>query len=150
MDDLIRVRKHVPSGTVVLQRADKRNALSRWMMVQLKQAFEDLHQERKVRAVILTGAGSAFCSGIDLQEVQDSSHASDALDQWYRDAVQYKELLELMLVFPKPIIAAVNVLPWVPGRDSSGIRHRGRHAGSQVRLTGTASRSGLGDRGPRC
>jgi methylglutaconyl-CoA hydratase len=108
MDDLIRVRKHVPSGTVVLQRADKRNALSRWMMVQLKQAFEDLHQERKVRAVILTGAGSAFCSGIDLQEVQDSSRASDALDQWYRDAVQYKELLELMLVFPKPIIAAVN------------------------------------------
>jgi len=108
MEELIRVRKHVPSGTIVMQRPDKRNALSRWMMLQLKQAFEDLHQERRVRAVILTGAGTAFCAGIDLQEVQDSSREHDALQQWHRDAVQYKELLETMLLFPKPIIAAVN------------------------------------------
>jgi len=108
MENLIRVRKHLPSGTIVLQRPEKRNALSRWMMLQLKQALEDLHQERRVRAVILTGAGTAFCSGVDLQEVQDSSRTDDALEQWHRDAVQYKELLELMLLFPKPIIAAVN------------------------------------------
>ncbi len=108
MEELIRVRKHVPSGTIVMQRPDKRNALSRWMMLQLKQAFEDLHQERRVRAVILTGAGTAFCAGVDLQEVQDSSREHDALQQWHRDAVQYKELLETMLLFPKPIIAAVN------------------------------------------
>jgi enoyl-CoA hydratase/carnithine racemase len=108
MNDLIRVRKHVPSGTVVLQRSDKRNALSRWMMLQLKQALEDLHQERRVRAVILTGAGSCFCSGVDLQEVQDSSRESDALQQWHHDAMQFKELVEMMLQFPKPIIAAVN------------------------------------------
>ena len=108
MNDLIRVRKHVPSGTVVLQRSDKRNALSRWMMLQLKQALEDLHQERRVRAVILTGTGSCFCSGVDLQEVQNSSRESDALQQWHHDAMQFKELVELMLQFPKPIIAAVN------------------------------------------
>jgi methylglutaconyl-CoA hydratase len=108
MNDLIRVRKHVPSGTVVLQRSDKRNALSRWMMLQLKQALEDLHQERRVRAVILTGAGSCFCSGVDLQEVQDSSRANDALQQWHHDAIQFKELVEMMLQFPKPIIVAVN------------------------------------------
>jgi len=108
MEDLIRVRKHVPSGTIVLQRPEKRNALTRWMMLQLKQALEDLHQERRVRAVILTGSGTAFCAGVDLQEVQDSSRADDAHQQWHRDAVQYKELLEAMLLFPKPIIAAVN------------------------------------------
>ena len=108
MDDLIRVRKHVPSGTIVLQRADKCNAMSRWMLLQLKQAFEDLHQERQVRAVILTGAGQSFCAGMDLQEIQDSSRAGDALQQWHQDAVQLKELIELMLQFPKPIIAAVN------------------------------------------
>ncbi len=108
MDDFIRVRKHVPSGTIVLQRTDKCNALSRWMLLQLKQAFEDLHQERQVRAVILTGGGQAFCSGMDLQEIQDSSRADDALQQWHQDAVQLKELIELMLQFPKPIIAAVN------------------------------------------
>lgn len=108
MENLIRIRKHVPSGTIVLQRPEKRNALSRWMMLQLKQAFEDLHLERRVRAVILTGAGSAFCSGTDLREIQASSRESGALEQWHEDAVQYKELLETMLLFPKPIIAAVN------------------------------------------
>ena len=108
MEETIRIRKHVPSGTIVLQRPQKRNALSRWTMLQLKQAFEDLHLEKRVRAVILTGAGSTFCSGVDLQEVHDSSRQSDAHQQWHDDAVQYKELLETMLLFPKPIIAAVN------------------------------------------
>jgi methylglutaconyl-CoA hydratase len=108
MEPLVRIRKDVPSGTIILNRPDKRNALSRRMLLELKRAFDDLHQERKVRAVILTGAGSAFCSGADLQEIQDSSKEDDAWAQWRSDAVQYKELLETMLLFPKPIIAAVN------------------------------------------
>jgi methylglutaconyl-CoA hydratase len=108
MAGLIQVRKQVPSGTIILQRPDKRNAMSRRLMFELGEAFADLHRERRVRAVILTGAGTSFCSGIDLQEVQDSSREEDALQQWHRDAVQFKELLETMLVYPKPIIAAVN------------------------------------------
>ncbi len=108
MHQPVKVKKHVPSGTIVLDRPEKRNALSRWTMLQLAQALDDLHQERKVRAVILTGAGSAFCSGVDLHEVHESSKEVDALTQWHRDAVQFKELLEKMLLFPKPIIAAVN------------------------------------------
>ena len=108
MEPLIRVKKHVPSGTIILNRPNKRNPLSRQMIDQLRQALDDLHQERKVRAVILTGAGSSFCSGADLQEIQDSSRQTDAWAQWHTDAVQYKELLEAMLLYPKPIIAAVN------------------------------------------
>ena len=108
MEPLIRVKKHVPSGTIILNRPDKRNPLSRQMIDDLRQALDDLHQERKVRAVILTGAGSSFCSGADLQEIQDSSRQNDAWAQWHSDAVQYKELLEAMLLYPKPIIAAVN------------------------------------------
>jgi methylglutaconyl-CoA hydratase len=102
------VKKNLPSGTIVLNRPDKRNALSRQMLTDLAQAFDDLHQERKVRAVILTGAGSAFCAGMDLGEMQQTSQQPDALAQWHNDAVQYRELIEKMLHFPKPIIAAVN------------------------------------------
>ena len=102
------VKKNLPSGTIVLNRPDKRNALSRQMLTDLAQAFDDLHQERKVRAVILTGAGTAFCAGMDLAEMQATSQQPDALAQWHEDAVQYRELLDKLLQFPKPIIAAVN------------------------------------------
>jgi methylglutaconyl-CoA hydratase len=108
MDNLVKVRVHVPSGTIILQRPEKRNAMSRLMMLQVQQALEDLHQERRVRAVILTGAGTAFCAGVDLAEVHATLGAEDALEQWHRDSVQLKQLYQTMLEFPKPIIAAVN------------------------------------------
>ena len=108
MDNLVSVKVHAPSGTIILQRPEKRNALSRLMILQLAQAFEDLHQERKVRAVILTGAGTAFCAGTDMVEMHATYGVDDELEQWHRDTLQLKELLELMLRFPKPIVAAVN------------------------------------------
>jgi enoyl-CoA hydratase/carnithine racemase len=108
MAEFVRVKVHAPSGTIMLDRPKKRNALSRAMLGQLSQALSDLHQERRVRAVILTGTGTAFCSGMDLVEIQASSQGDQALQQWREDAVQYRDLLEQMLQFPKPLIAAVN------------------------------------------
>ena len=105
---IVQVKKHVPSGTIVLNRPDKRNALSRDLLEQLQQAFDDLHQERRVRAVILTGSGTAFCAGMDLGEMRDTAQREDPHPRWYADAQQYRELIEVMLRFPKPIIAAVN------------------------------------------
>ncbi|MFO0820582.1 MAG: enoyl-CoA hydratase/isomerase family protein [Pirellulales bacterium] len=102
------VKKHIPSGTIILQRPERRNALDRTALTDLRQAFSDLHQEKQVRAVILTGAGEAFCSGIDLREMNDSRAEGEALQTWYEDAVLYSDLLETMLRFPKPIIAAVS------------------------------------------
>lgn len=102
------VKKNVPSGTIVLNRPDKRNALTRQLITDLAQAFDDLHQERNVRAVILTGAGTAFCAGMDLEEMQATSQQPDAYMQWHSDTILYRELIDKMLHFPKPIIAAVN------------------------------------------
>ncbi len=108
MDNLVRVKVHAPSGTIILDRGDKCNALSRLMILQLQQALEDLHQQRSVRAVILTGVGAAFCAGADIAEMHATYTAHDVLEQWQRDTVQYQALLDFMLQFPKPIIAAVN------------------------------------------
>ena len=102
------IKKNLPSGTIVLHRPEKRNALTRQMLADLVEAFNDLHQEKRVRAVILTGSGSAFCAGMDLTEMQETSSQPNALQQWHEDAVLYRELVELMLRFPKPLIAAVN------------------------------------------
>ncbi|MDA7949890.1 MAG: enoyl-CoA hydratase/isomerase family protein [Pirellulaceae bacterium] len=105
---LVEVKKHGPSGTIILSRSEKRNALSRGLIGDLKQAFFDLYQEKSVKAVILTGAGSAFCAGMDLKEMLQASQEQDPHLVWQQDAEIYQELLEQMLQFPKPIIAAVN------------------------------------------
>jgi methylglutaconyl-CoA hydratase len=104
----ILVKKNVPSGTIVLNRPEKRNAINRQMMTELSQALTDLHGEKQVRAVILIGSGTSFCSGMDLLEMQQTAAEPDAQEQWYDDSLQYRELLEQMLQFPKPLIAAVN------------------------------------------
>jgi methylglutaconyl-CoA hydratase len=104
----VQVKVHAPSGTIILNRPERRNALSREMLREIVQAFHDLHQEKRVRAVVLTGAGSAFCAGMDLAEMQATAKEPDAQAQWYNDSVLYSELLEVMLRFPKPIIAALN------------------------------------------
>jgi enoyl-CoA hydratase/carnithine racemase len=108
MGSTVKLKKHPPSGTIILNRPDKCNALSRAMIADVQQALGDFHLERQVRAVIVTGAGHAFCSGADLAEMRDHSEDEGSLAQWHQDAVEYKQLIELMLRFPKPIIAAVN------------------------------------------
>jgi len=105
---VIRIKIHGPSATIILNRPEKRNALSRVLLDELLQAFNDLHLEKKVRAVILTGAGDVFCAGMDLFEMMETAKSNDPQPQWYQDAEQYRELLETMLRYPKPILAAVN------------------------------------------
>lgn len=104
----IRVKKHVPSGTIILDRPERKNAISRRMLEELQQALLDFHQERKVRAIILTGAGNCFSSGIDLAEMNETRKEEDALQSWYDDVVAFRDVLDLMLRFPKPIVAAVS------------------------------------------
>lgn len=104
----ITVKKNVPSGTIVLNRPEKRNALTRQMLSDLSQSFTDLHGEKQVRAVILIGNGPVFCAGMDLSEMQQTAGQPNAQQQWYEDSEQYRGLIEQMLQFPKPIIAAVN------------------------------------------
>src|SRR5688572_16615459 len=104
---LVKVHVHQHTGTLVLNRPEKRNALSRALIADIDQALHDLHGQRAVRAVIVSAAGSAFCAGMDLAEMQATSKESDALDRWRDDALVYRDLLETMLRFPKPLIAAV-------------------------------------------
>lgn len=107
MSQLVKVHVHEVTGTVILNRPEKRNALSRALLGELAQAFDDLHQERRVRAVILTGSGGSFCAGMDLGEMLQTTREENPHTIWHEDAVLYRELVETMIRFPKPIIAAV-------------------------------------------
>lgn len=105
---LVETRKDKPSGTIILNRAEKRNAINSAVVAQLTEAFNDFMQERSVRAVVLTGAGDVFCSGTDLAEIQATSETSDYFATRHQESQHLKALIETMLRFPKPIIAAVN------------------------------------------
>ncbi|HZZ74245.1 MAG TPA: enoyl-CoA hydratase/isomerase family protein [Pirellulales bacterium] len=105
---LVRIHIHEQVGSIILNRPEKRNALSRALLADLQQALADLHREKRVRAVVLTGSGSAFCAGMDLAEMRNTAAQDDAQVQWQEDAETYRDLVEQMLLFPKPIIAAVN------------------------------------------
>ncbi|MGD9724451.1 MAG: enoyl-CoA hydratase/isomerase family protein [Pirellulales bacterium] len=108
MAPIVKIQVHEHTATITLNRPDKRNALSRGLIAELHQALDDLHLERRVRGVIVTGAGPAFCAGMDLSEMLANAAAQDPQSRWHEDSIAYHELIETMLRFPKPLVAAVN------------------------------------------
>ena len=105
---MLRQQKQPPSGTIILDHSVNRNALSRAMVGELIQAFADFHREKSVRAVILASSGSVFCSGVDLKQWDTIVKESEPFEQWQEVASELQELVEVMLRFPKPIIAAID------------------------------------------
>lgn len=65
MPELLSIEHHGEVALVTLERPEKRNALSIEMRVELADAFGRLAADADVGCVVLTGAGSAFCSGMD-------------------------------------------------------------------------------------
>lgn len=107
-NEVVQVKVVPPVGTIILSRETRRNALTRVMIDELRQALFDLHQERKVRAVVLTGAGTAFCAGRDVHELAANNQELNAESLWGEEAEGFRDLLVDMLELPKPLIAAVN------------------------------------------
>jgi methylglutaconyl-CoA hydratase len=91
---------------ITLNRPDRRNALSRELIEGLDHAVRQAAQESKVRCLVLTGAGSAFCAGMDLEELRQSLGAEAALI--WEDAQRLAALYDFLYRVPKPTIAAVN------------------------------------------
>ena len=95
-------------GTIILNRPDYGNAVTRSMIHQLIEAVDDLYLEKKVRAIIITGAGDHFCVGADIGEMQASQESEAPEEEWGADAADFRDLLVRMMEITKPIIAAVN------------------------------------------
>ncbi len=92
-------------ATIALTVPEKRNAISTQMIADLLGAF-DQAETSPARAVILTGAGKAFCAGMDLNELQKL--ATQTPQKSLEDARRMAKLLYRLYTFPKPLIAAVN------------------------------------------
>lgn len=91
---------------VTLNRPEARNALSSSLRSALRQEIDRAEQDGAVRAIVLTGAGSAFCAGLDLAELE--SLLDRSAREHREDARDMAELLLRIYRLPKPVIAAVN------------------------------------------
>ncbi len=104
MTDGLRLDVEGGIATLTLDRPEALNALTIPVKVALLDALATVAADPTVRAVILTGAGRAFCAGQDLAE----RAASDAspLDVELRD--RYEPIVRAMVALDRPIIAAIN------------------------------------------
>src|SRR5262249_38296699 len=93
-------------ATITLNRPEKRNAISRELIDDLLRALEKARQQDSMRVLIITGAGKAFCSGMDLDELKVLATRSQ--EQNTNDSDLMARLFRPIYEFPKPTIAAVN------------------------------------------
>lgn len=110
-ENLVLYHIQPPAAVITLNRPAKRNALSRELIAALTDAFQRVRDDAAARCVILTGAGSVFCAGMDLGELAESLDAPQtpaAQSTVWDDALRLATLFDRIYTLPKPTIAAVN------------------------------------------
>ena len=98
----IDVRREEKIGTITLNRP-KVNALNEELIDELKEAFQDVGGDEDINAVILTGQGSFFSFGFDVPGFMSYSKES-----FLAYVHKYSDLIKMIYIFPKPVIAALN------------------------------------------
>ena len=91
-------------ATITLDRPDALNALTVPLKTGLLAAFRSIGRDRSVRAVVLTGAGRAFCAGQDLKERLEPDAAPLAVEVRER----YNPIIAAMRALDQPIVGAIN------------------------------------------
>ena len=90
---------------LTLNRPEKKNALNDALIASLKENLRRGSEDERVRVIVVSGAGTDFCSGADLSALQKISQAS--VDENVDDARSLLELFLLIRQIPVPVIAAV-------------------------------------------
>jgi methylglutaconyl-CoA hydratase len=90
---------------ITLNRPEKRNAISTQMIAELQSALDAIEKSH-ARVGIVTGAGKAFCAGMDLEMLAAIAKQSPGENQ--DDSRRIAKMLRRIWSFPRPLIAAVN------------------------------------------
>jgi enoyl-CoA hydratase len=104
--DFVTVERESRVGWLVFNRPDVGNAINAGMFDELEQAWQELDGDPQVRVIVNTGAGSAFCTGLDVAELSRDPAALKEHSRRTRDA--QLRFTAWHLGVGKPVIAAVN------------------------------------------
>ncbi len=109
--DRVTVTHNGPIAHVVLNRADKRNALDQAMLEAIAETIEQLSDARETRAVVLSGDGEAFCAGLDFMSFAAMLQNPDSVDFMARshgDANLFQHVSTGWRDLPMPVITALH------------------------------------------
>ena len=135
MPALLTIEPHGAVAVVTLQRPEKRNALSIDLRVELADAFTRLAGDDGVACIVLTGAGTAFCSGMDTGQFGGDSEHRRRLVETSTGA------FHAVGRCPKPVVAAVNGPALAGGFAArAAVRHAPCRGVGDVRLFGGRDR----------
>ena len=98
-----------PIAYLTLNRPEKLNALNAGLMTEFREAMAVVEADPEVRVLIITGAGRAFSSGLDIEKTSDSVETSTStVDAWRTHLQGLVETFMTVWNCSKPVIAAVN------------------------------------------
>lgn len=93
-------------ATITMRRPEVHNAFNKQLILDLMAAFIDLVADTQLHAVILTGEGSSFSAGADLNMMRESAVFTH--EQNMDDALRLADLFDTINNFPCPVVARVN------------------------------------------
>ena len=103
---MLQVERSDGRVTLCMARPEVGNAINAELVDKLRDTLADLRGDTSVRAVVLTGAGTVFSAGADLNymaHMKEASHEDNV-----RDAERTAAVFSALCDFPRPVIAAVN------------------------------------------
>jgi methylglutaconyl-CoA hydratase len=89
-----------------LNRPESRNALNREVMEEFQHALQIIHEDEKIRVIILRGRGITFCSGADLKWMEKASHLSK--EENYLESALLSSCFNTLFTSPKITVAGVH------------------------------------------
>ena len=102
--ELVLFEKEAPIGWLILNRPQKRNALSLKLMNEMQNKLRIIAKDKQVKVVIVCGKGPSFCSGHDLRELV-GAHDESYYHQIFSTC---SELMQFFSTIPQPVIAMVH------------------------------------------
>ena len=133
MESTILVQRDGAIATVVLNRPDKLNALTRAMWARLGQVFDELHADDELRCIVIRGAGTkAFAPGNDIAEFQ-AERSNVAQGRAYGDDM--RRTIESISACRHPIVAQIHGICVGGGLEIAGL--------ADLRICGESSRFGV-------
>lgn len=107
-DAVLRIEDQDRVRTLTFQRPDAANAFNEALYLALARALDEAAGDDGVSVVVLTGAGKAFCAGTDLTEMAEIARAHGAGEPTGASGQGFGVLMDALIAFPKPLLAAVN------------------------------------------